>query len=185
MATRRSTSERSRQKKKNTGKVNTRPGKNRFGSFCLVIQALASLMFMGAVVLLDMLPMKYLGLVAMVLFFLWCIAFVSQAARKKKGIPGKVYSLLVIALLATGTYYVAETNDMFAMITSGGTKVDKMVVAVLADDPAETLEETVDYSYGVQFSQGADNMQAAVLFLKHVEPGRPLDRQGMHCKRIR
>ena len=28
-------------------------------------------------------------------------------------------------------------------------------------------------------------MQAAVLFLKHVEPGRPLDRQGMHCKRIR
>lgn len=163
MATRRSTSGRSRQKKKNTGKVNTRPGKNRFGSFCLVIQALVSLMFMGAVVLLDMLPMKYLGLVAMVLFFLWCIAFVSQAARKRKGIPGKIYSLLMIALLATGTYYVAETNDMFAMITSSSTKIDKMVVAVLADDPAETLEETVDYSYGVQFSQGADNMQAAVL----------------------
>jgi len=111
MAKRRSTSGRSRQKKKNTGKVNTRPGKNRFGSFCLVIQALVSLMFMGAVVLLDMLPMKYLGLVAMVLFFLWCIAFVSQAARKRKGIPGKIYSLLMIALLATGTYYVRNDHE--------------------------------------------------------------------------
>ena len=118
---------------------------------------------MGVVILLDMLPVNYLALVAMVLFFLWCITFVSQAARKKKGIPGKLYSFVIVAVLVVGTYYVGKTNDMFAMITSGGTKVDSMVVAVLADDPAETLEETADYVYGVQFSQGADNMQSAVL----------------------
>ena len=52
---------------------------------------------------------------------------------------------------------------MFAMITSGGTNVDSMVVAVLSDGPAETLEEASEYVYGVQFEQGADNMQAAVL----------------------
>ena len=163
MATRHGTSERTGQKNRQRGKGSARPKKNGFGNFCLVLQALVSLTFMGVVILLDMLPLKYLGLAAMVLFFLWCITFVSQAARKKRGIPGKLYSLLMVAVLALGTYYVAKTNDMFAMITSGGTKVDSMVVAVLSDDPAETLEEASEYVYGVQFEQGADNMQAAVL----------------------
>lgn len=167
MATRRSTSERTGQKNRKTGKGSIRPKKNGFGNFCLVLQALASLAFMGVVILLDMLPLKYLGLVAMILFFLWCITFLSQAARKKRGIAGKLYSLLVIAVLAVGTYYVAKTNNMISMITSGGVKVDRMVVAVLADDPAETLEDAADYSYGVQFAQGAENMQSVVLDIQN------------------
>lgn len=51
---------------------------------------------------------------------------------------------------------------MLAAITSGGFRVDSMVVAVLADDPAETLEDAADYNFGVQFESGAENMQAAV-----------------------
>ena len=35
--------------------------------------------------------------------------------------------------------------------------------AVLADDPAETLEDAADYNFGVQFARGADNMQTAVM----------------------
>lgn len=163
MAKRRSTSARTGQKNKNTGKRGSQPDRNRLGNFFLVLQALVSLAFMGVVVLLDMLPVNYLALVAMVLFFLWCIAFVSQAARKKRGVTGKVYSFFIVAVLAVGTYYVARTNDMIAMITSGGVRVDNMVVAVLADDPAETLEDAADYVFGVQFEQGADNMQSAVL----------------------
>ena len=167
MANRRSTSERTGQKSRQKGKGSVRPRKNGFGNFCLVLQALASLAFMGVVILLDMLPLKYLGLAAMVLFFLWCITFVSQAARKRRGIAGKLYSLLMIAVLAVGTYYVAKTNNMIAMITSGGVKVDNMVVAVLADDPAETLEDAASYNFGVQFAQGADNMQSVVLDIQN------------------
>ena len=61
-----------------------------------------------------------------------------------------------------GTYYIAKTNDMIAAITSGGSKVDKMVVAVLKMIPAETLEDASDYEFGVQFNTGAENMKAAV-----------------------
>ena len=167
MAKKRSASERTGQKSRKSGKGSTRPRKNGFGNFCLVLQALVSLAFIGVVVLLDMLPMKYLGLVAMILFFLWCITFVSQAVRKKRGIPGKLYSIFIIAMLAVGTYYVAKTNNMIAMITSGGVKVDNMVVAVLADDTAETLEDAASYSFGVQFSQGADNMQSVILDIQN------------------
>ncbi len=139
-----------------------RSATNRFGSICLILQALVSVIFMIVVVLLDMLPGNYLALVAMILVFLWCIAFTSQAVRKKKGITGKIYSLFMVCILAFGTFNIAEANNMLSMITGGNVRVDKMAVAVRADDPAQTIEDTIDYNFGVQFQQGGDNIQTAV-----------------------
>ena len=143
-----------------------RSSTNRFGSFCLVLQALVSVIFMIVVVLLDMLPLNYLALVAMILVFLWCIAFTSQAVRKKKGIAGKIYSLVLVCVLALGTFNIAEANNMLSMITGGNVRVDKMAVAVRADDPAETIEDAMDYNFGVQFQQVGDNIQTAVTKLQ-------------------
>lgn len=143
-----------------------RSATNRFGSFCLILQALVSVIFMIVVMLLDMLPGNYLALIAMILIFLWCIAFTSQAVRRKKGIPGKIYSLLIVCVLAFGTYNIAEANNMLSMITGGNVRVDKMAVAVRADDSAETIEDAIDYNFGVQFQQGGDNIQTAVTNLQ-------------------
>lgn len=143
-----------------------RSSTNRFGSFCLVLQALVSVIFMIVIVLLDMLPLNYLALIAMILVFLWCIAFTSQAVRKKKGIAGKIYSLVLVCVLALGTFNIAEANNMLSMITGGNVRVDKMAVAVRADDPAETIEDAMDYNFGVQFQQGGDNIQTAVTKLQ-------------------
>lgn len=143
-----------------------RSSTNRFGSFCLMLQALVSVIFMIVVVLLDMLPLNYLALIAMMLVFLWCIAFTSQAVRKKKGIAGKIYSLVLVCVLALGTFNIAEANNMLSMITGGNVRVDKMAVAVRADDPAETIEDAMDYNFGVQFQQGGDNIQTAVTKLQ-------------------
>lgn len=73
------------------GKYAERSRKNGFGKFCLILQVIMSAAFMGVLVLLDMLPLKYLALAALILFFLWCITFTTQAVRKKKGVTGKVY----------------------------------------------------------------------------------------------
>lgn len=143
-----------------------RSSTNRFGSFCLVLQALVSVIFMIVIVLLDMLPLNYLALIVMILVFLWCIAFTSQAVRKKKGIAGKIYSLVLVCVLALGTFNIAEANNMLSMITGGNVRVDKMAVAVRADDPAETIEDAMDYNFGVQFQQGGDNIQTAVTKLQ-------------------
>ncbi len=147
-------------------KQSIRSSTNRFGSFCLILQALISVIFMIVIVLLDMLPLSYLALAAMALIFLWCIAFMSQAVRKKRGIAGKIYSLILVFILALGAFNIAEANNMLAMITGGNVQVDKMVVAVLADDPAETIEDAADYNFGVQFQQGSENVQTAVTNLQ-------------------
>lgn len=149
-------------KNKNTGKYSRRSRQNRSGTFFLVLQALFSVAFMGVLLLLNMLPFNYLALAAAVLFFLWCITFTTQAVRRGRGIPGKFYSFLIICVLGIGTFYIGKANNMLAAITNGGFKVDSMVVAVLADDPAETLEDAAGYTFGVQFETGAENMQAAV-----------------------
>lgn len=143
-------------------KESKRSKRNRFGAVCIVIQTIASIALMIVLNLLGMIPLKYLILVAVLLFFFWCITLNSQVARRKKGTFGKVFSLLLTFCLFIGSYYVAEANDMISRITGGNYKVDKMIVAVRADDPAETLEDAADYTFGVQFSKGSDNMQAAV-----------------------
>lgn len=130
---------------------------------CLLLQTILSLAFMAVVVLLDMLPARYLILVGLILFFLWNITLNTQVSRKKRVMIGKVFSVVIMTFLVTGTYYIAEANDMIGKIAGGSFKVDQMVVAVLADDPAETLEDAADYNFGVQFARGADNMQTAVM----------------------
>ena len=104
--------------------------RNRFGTVCIVIQTIASIALMIVLNLLGMIPLKYLILVAVLLFFFWCITLNSQVARRKKGTFGKVFSLLLTFCLFIGSYYVAEANDMISRITGGNYKVDKMIVAV-------------------------------------------------------
>lgn len=166
MAKKRRTADTAGQRMKNTGRYSERTRSNRLGSFFLIIQAIISIVFMIVVLLLNMLPMNYLALIAVVLVFLWCIAFTSQAVRRKRGTAGKVYSVLMTCVLLLGSYYIAETNNMIASITGGNTRVDKMAVAVLSDDSAETIEDAMDYNFGVQFQQGGDNIQTAVTNLQ-------------------
>ena len=135
---------------------------NRFGVFCIILQTILSLAFMGVLALINILPMKYLTLIAMVLVFLWCITLNTQIARRKKGIIGKAFSLILVGCLSMGTFYIAQANDVLGRITDGNFQVNNMVVAVLADDPAESIEGAADYTFGVQFERGADNMQAVI-----------------------
>ena len=147
---------------RNTIRASRRSNRNRLGMFCLILQTILSLAFMVVVLFLDMLPMRYLAMIALILFFLWCITLNSQVARRKRGTIGKVFSLFVVCFLSIGTYYIAKTNDVIGMITGGSFRVDNMVVAVLADDPAEGIEDAADYTFGIQLERGAENMQAAI-----------------------
>lgn len=152
----------SARRKKSTNKYSRRSGSNKLGTICIVLQTIASVALMAVLYLLGMIPEKYLILAAAILFFLWCVTLNSQAARRKRGTLGKVFSLFMAVVMFTGSYYVAQANNMIGKITGSNYKVDKMVVAVRADDSAEMIEDAANYTYGVQFEKGADNIQTAV-----------------------
>lgn len=162
MAKRKGSAGNSARRKKSTNKHSRRSGSNKLGTLCIILQTIASIALMAVLYLLGMIPDKYLILAAAILFFLWCVTLNSQVARRKRGTLGKVFSLLMAVVMFTGSYYVAQANNMIGKITGSNYKVDKMVVAVRADDSAETIEDAADYTYGVQFEKGADNIQTAV-----------------------
>lgn len=140
----------------------SRRKKSVFGMILCVIQVLLSCLFMFSLFMLNILPEKYLAIIAGVLAVLALIVFLTQRHPKNKGILGKLLSIFMSIVLAFGSFYVIKTNGLMSDIFGSTTKTNEMVVAVLKDDPAESLADTTNYSFGVQYASGADSEEAAV-----------------------
>lgn len=146
----------------NGAKKRKKREKKRQSSFWIILQALVSLLFFGVIVLLDMFPVKYLLMLAVVLFLLWSITLNLQTAHRTTRGFGKILSLLLVVILAAGSYYVIKTNDMIGMITSGGHKTQMIAVAVLEEDEAQTLQDASEYLFGLRVEENG-GMEEALL----------------------
>ena len=120
---------------------------------------------------LDMLPVKYLA-VLLAIFVLGAVITRAMMFRKvgkwqkkavqPKQVLGCMLSVLVIALCAAAIYAVFKLNVTFSAIT-GNKKVSSVVgVYVLADDPAESLEDAAGYSFAAMDSYDAEEVRKAV-----------------------
>lgn len=139
-----------------------RSQKNVFGNILVMLQALASVAFIGVLALSNIIPLKIMAIVFICLLILWGIGLFTQVRRRKKGTTGKVYIVFMTLIIGLGTYYVGITTGALGRITGGHTTVDTMVVAVRADDQAENLADAVDYKFGVQYMMSADEMEETV-----------------------
>ena len=133
-----------------------------FGLTLSGIQLMMTIIFMLSLFILNMLPMKYLVAIGLVFVIIWLLIFLSQFLSKKKGITGKIISVLMSIILAFGSFYIFKTNGTVQEISGGGKKIDRMVVAVLKEDPAETIEDAVNYTFGVQYSMRGDDVRSTV-----------------------
>ncbi len=126
---------------------------NTSGIFMILLHALSSVIFFAAVVLLDMLPGKYLAMVALILLCLWLVTVLLQVARKK-GTAGKIYGILLCAVLLTGAFYSMRINGTIAKITDNGQNGD----TVGEDDTLVTRSFTV-YISGIDMynDDGGEN----------------------------
>lgn len=132
------------------------------GLVLCAVQLAVTLVFIAALFVLNMLPMKYLGIIIAVLVLLWVLPLSSQLISKKKAIAGKVLSVLMSIVLILGSYYIFKTNGTVKDISGGNKKVDKMVVAVLAEDPAENIKDASGYDFGVQYAMKGDDVKSTV-----------------------
>lgn len=142
---------------------NPKKKKNRhtFGKILSIIQAILSLVVLGILFVLNVLPETYLILIALVLVILWVFSFFSQFTRKSH-IPGKVESVLVSLILIVGSYYLLITQNMLSQITDIGYTVDNFVVLVLKDDSAQSLQDAAGYTFGVQKTYNSEKLDKAV-----------------------
>lgn len=142
---------------------NPKKKKNRhtFGKILAIIQAILSLIVLGVLFILNVLPETYLIMIAVVLVILWVFSFFSQFTRMSH-IPGKIESIIVTLILALGSYYLLITQNMLSQITDIGYTVDNIVVLVLKDDPAQSLQDAAGYTFGIQKSFNSEKIDKAV-----------------------
>lgn len=146
-----------RKRKKRDNKISRIVGLSLAG-----IQLCASLIFMVSLLALGIIPTKYLLILLAVLCVFVLITFVGQYVSKKKAVAGKLLSVFISALLFLASFYILKTSGTLKEISGGTTKIDKVVVAVLADDPAETIQDAALYSFGVQYALKGDEIKTTV-----------------------
>ena len=145
-------------KSKRTGK---RKNRHTFGKILAVVQILLSVVFLAVLLMLNVLPIKYLIIIFGILLFFGAFSLASQYTRSAH-IIGKIDCLLMILLLLFANIYLIRANATLLSITGNDYKIDRIAAVVLNDDPAYTLEDACDYNFGVQQISGSDRVEQAI-----------------------
>lgn len=59
-------------------------------------------------------------------------------------------SIFICLILALGCYYLIKTQSLLIDISSKNTKIDDVSIIVLKEDPAQSINDTADYLFGIQ-----------------------------------
>ena len=134
------------------------------GEILVGIQILVTLVFIAFIWRLGMIPTKLVAGLAAILLVFAALLFTMQVITRGKAIVSKLVSILMSAVLVFGSAYLFRTHNAVADISgdSLGKQVDSVLVAVLQDDPAEKVQDTADYIYGVQHSAVEDEIHHAM-----------------------
>lgn len=162
------TSKKMQQEAVKAGKKRRRRGRRKnlgskiLGYLLAIVQFFLSAMFIVNVMFLDLLPTTYVLVLIAVLLILLGITLLTQIAAKKKGIGGKIFCIIMCIILAAGSFYMSKGYEAFEKIAGGNTKTSAVVVAVRADDPADTINDAVDYDFAVQYATSKSQILTAI-----------------------
>lgn len=126
------------------------------------IQVIASLFIIGSLIDLGMLPTKYFILIVAVLVIFCALTFAGALVFKKNTLVLKILSIILSVILFVGSFFIFKASGTIEEISGGSKKVDKMVVAVLATDTAEDIQDTARYNFGIQYQLKAEQTWDAI-----------------------
>lgn len=133
----------------------------------IIISAVLFCAEMAFIVLLlytKLISVKYIGVIsAMLLVFLLLVYLLVRKVRKKiRFIIGVVLSVLILAVLGTGSLYIYKTVSALDTITGVNKDVTKINVYVKEDDPAQKLADASGYTFGILSELDRDNTDQAL-----------------------
>ena len=139
-----------------------KPKGRKLGWFLCILQAVITAAFIAGLFILDLLPLKYTLPVVACLVIFWVIPFMNHIVCRKRVWSGRLLSIFMSVVLLCGSVYVAKAQGMLSNISNNDEKVDKMVVAVLKDDPAKNIKDVKDYKFGIQLALKPKDTEDAV-----------------------
>ncbi len=142
---------------------------NPAGKLLSLIQLAVSMIFAVQVCITGILPVGYFNVLTVVLLAFFALAHGSQYFKNKAlNILGIIFSLMLSAALIFMSVYLQRAINTLAEISGVTYKTDNMIVAVLKDDPAETILDASDYRFGDQTSLDQENTKLMLEDLRGV-----------------
>ena len=130
------------------------------------VQFLISIILILLIVNLNVLPTGLFMVVFSIIFLLWALPFVALITARKKGkaMVGKVVSVLAILVLLYGINLVWQGTRALDEVAGEDFIVtfENIVVAVLIDDQAQSIQDAAEYTFGVQFATGGDSIRSMI-----------------------
>ncbi len=120
----------------------------KIGLIFIIVQFLITLGLIGLVLYVDMLPTKYLLMGVLVLVFTMLYTFFSQMSRRLY-ILGRVLAGVFCVIMIAGAWYLWKGYSTINNMSDVNVKVDELTAIVLADDPAQTIDDAKEYSFGI------------------------------------
>lgn len=138
------------------------------GIFLTVLLILLALGFVGLLVLTNLLPLTYIAaiLVALMVLILLDYLLMIHFRRPIRFFFGALLAIALGAGLATGSFYLFKSYSTLKDITETKVNVAQIHVFVAAEDPAESLEDTVGYNFGILSQLDRKTTDGAVEELK-------------------
>lgn len=139
------------------------------GLIITAVVLIAALVFMGLLALTKMIPNIFMLIIGIVLAILIVLAaFLTHRTRYlARFTGGALLSFLLVAVLVMGSFYVNKTRTALSNISGVNTEVTQISVYVRSDDPADSVEATAGYTYGILQSLDRENTDGAVEHLRN------------------
>ena len=138
----------------------------------LVIQLLLSLVLVGIVWWLNIVPTLYMILLGLILLLFLIIEYgLFYFGKKKKGKKtacyvrrtlGMILSLMCMIVCVGGSYMLVKAGNTLDDITGKVKTTDTVSAYVMTDDPAQTLMDAKDYVFAITEKYDYDHTQKAI-----------------------
>ena len=135
--------------------------KRKISIVIILLQLIVSALFCIYVGKTGLVPMKYMILIGIVSGILLVYQIFSQISNSSY-IFGRVLFLFFGMIFFVGANYIKESMAALQDVGGATTKVDIISFYVLKDDPAKTIADAKDYTYGILSAQDRENTDKAM-----------------------
>lgn len=135
--------------------------KRKISLIVILLQLVVSVLFCIYVGTLGAIPTKYLVALVIVSVLLLVYQIMSQATNSSY-IFGRVLALVFGMIFFVGAKYINESMAALQDVGGATVKVDIISFYVLNDDPAKTIADAKDYTYGILSMQDRENTDKAL-----------------------
>lgn len=130
------------------------------GLFLVLIQIILTAMFLVRLFNLNVLPIKYIAMVVVILLLITLYNFLSQFSKTK--IVGKFLAVLLSVVTCLGFMFSDKLYLTLSAISDSTIKTDIVDVIVLKSDSANSITDTLDYTYGYNTSDNSTVLTRAI-----------------------